>query len=45
MERYQAQMKLTKFSPKDGVIGQFAEALAHTRCATQILLQQVRKDL
>lgn len=27
--------------PEDGVIRQLAKALAHTRCATQVLLQQV----
>lgn len=32
-------------SPEDGVIGQLTEALAHTRCTTQVLLQQVREDL
>lgn len=34
-----------KVSPEDGVIGQLTEALAHTRCTTQVLLQQVREDL
>lgn len=32
-------------SPDDGVIGQLAEALAHTRGATQVLLQEVGEDL
>lgn len=32
-------------SPEDGVVGQLTEALAHTCCLTEVLLQQVGKDL
>lgn len=35
----------SKVSPEDWVIGQLAKAFAHTRCTTQVLLQQVREDL
>lgn len=31
--------------PEDGIISQLAKALANTRCATQVLLQEVREDL
>lgn len=32
-------------SPEDGVVGQLAEALAHTCGLAQVLLQQVGEDL
>lgn len=37
--------QLQQLSPEYGVISELTEALAHTCCAAQVLLQQVREDL